>query len=99
MLADFEIFPDLISKIKVIQLFINFVDDFDKINVIGGDPNFFIEFDSFVGILIFIAVRSKLGGESLNGSDIMFKRILYFFQRMIQSNGLEKIGINTGSAK
>jgi hypothetical protein len=95
---DFEIFPDLIAKPKVIHLFINFVNDFDQNNVIEGNPDFSIEFDSFIGILIFIAVGSKLGSDT--GSDLdLLRRILHFFQRMVQSKGLKNVVIYSGSSK
>jgi hypothetical protein len=49
-------------------------------------------------VVIFIAIGSKLGLNSASDTDL-FKRILYFIQRMIQSNGMKKIVYYTGSSK
>jgi hypothetical protein len=96
--SDFEIFPDLVTKSKMFHLFINFVNDFDDNNVIGGNPNFSIHFDQFIGIIIYIAIASKLGGNTADDL-VLFKRILYFFQRMLQSEGLKKTVRVTGYSK
>ena len=53
-----------------------------------------ISFEKFIGVVIYIAIGSKLGEEI----DI-FKRILYFIQKMIQSKGLGNLIKKTGSAK
>lgn len=84
----------MIGKTKLMNLFINFIDNFDKY-VITGNPNFSVEFDKFIGILIFIGVGSKLGDSSMD----LFKRILIFIQRMIQSQGFKKVGIYTASSR
>jgi len=102
-ISDFEIFPDLVSKSKVVNFFSNFVKNFDTAHVMLGNPHFSIEFDSFVGVIIFIAIASKLGIDSskdFTDSNLnLFKRIILFFQRMIQSHGLKKIFLLTGSIK
>jgi hypothetical protein len=99
-LTDFEIFPDLIHKGKVIHLFLNFVKDFDKIYVIEGNPKFAIDFDSFIEVLIFIALNSIISSDSDSGNDLdLYKKILHFFQRMAQSKGVKIIVTLTGSAK
>jgi hypothetical protein len=88
----------LVTKTKIFHLFINFVRDFDTNNVIKGDPYFYIEFDQFLGIIIFIAIGSKLG-STISEDLVLFKRILYFFQRMIKSEGIKKTVLTTGSSK
>jgi hypothetical protein len=63
-----------------------------------GDPNFSVGFDEFIGIIIYIAVASKLGGSSIDEL-LLFKRILFFFQRMVQAKGLKKTVMTTGYSR
>lgn len=80
------------------HLFINFVKDFDERFVMEGDPNFSVGFDEFIGIIIYIAVASKLGGSSADEL-LLFKRILFFFKRMVQAKGLKKTVMDTGYSR
>jgi hypothetical protein len=57
----------------------------------SGNSLVFINFESFLGILMFI---------SLMFSDCETnKRILYFFHRLVRSKGMEIITSKTGSSK
>jgi hypothetical protein len=92
--VEFDIFPDLVSKSKLQTVFINFIEDFDSLHVLPGDQSFRLNFEKFIGVVIYIAIGAKLGEEV-----DAFKRILYFIQKMIQSKGLGSLTKKTGSAK
>ena len=61
-----------------------------------GDPNFYIDYEKFIQILVYISLKAKLFSKEENE---VFKRILIFVQRIIQSKGLSIIVKETGSSK
>ncbi|MCQ2820232.1 MAG: hypothetical protein MJ252_23450, partial [archaeon] len=100
MLCDYEIFPDLLSRTKMIKLFINFINDFDKEYIIRGENKVSVEIESCAMILLFIGIGGgrKDGGCTRNQEEMII-RLLNFIQRMIQSKGFEKITIKCGNNK
>lgn len=99
VLSDFEIFPDLVTRTKMIKIFINFINDFDKEFIIKSNNKVFLSIDKCAYAILFIALGS---GENTNikidNGEIII-RIMNFIQRMIQTNGLEKITIKSGKPK
>lgn len=99
VLSDFEIFPDLVTRTKMIKIFINFINDFDKEFIIKGNNKVFLSLNKCAYAILFIALSS---GENTNfkidNGEIIIK-IMNFIQRMIQTKGLEKITIKSGKPK
>ena len=89
--VDFEIFPELVSKNKFKQVLIYFLNNFDEDFVISGNSLVLINYEKFLGILMFISLTFSECETN--------KRILYFFHRLIRSKGIKIITNKTGSSK
>ena len=63
VLSDFEIFPDLVTRTKMIKIFINFINDFDKEFIIKSNNKVFLSIDKCAYAILFIALGS---GENTN---------------------------------
>lgn len=99
MLCDFEIFPDLISRTRMIKIFINFIDNFDKDYIITGNNKISLSVDRCANAILFIAVGLlENQNVKIDNGDLLIKMI-YFVQRMIQTKGLEIVTKKSGIIK
>lgn len=100
LLSDFEIFPDLLTRTKMIRIFINFIDNFEREYIIKGDNKVVLDVNKCVYAIMFIALSGK--GIIDNNGDLtlnLLEQMVYFIQRMIQTPGLGKVTIKAGSSK
>ena len=99
-LFDFEIFPDLISRTKMIKIYINFIDNFDREYLLKGNNKISLEIDRCVYAIFFISLGEDENNKNFivnnNNKEILI-RLIYFLQRMIQTKGLDKMSIKNGN--
>ena len=99
MLCDFEIFPDLISRTRMIKIFLNFIDNFDKDYIITGNNKIALSVDRCANAILFIAVGLVENQNVKIDNGELLRKIIYFVQRMIQTKGLEIVTKKSGIIK
>jgi hypothetical protein len=59
-----------------------------------GNNSYYVNFDKFVGIFIFLAVDSKIG---ISNESNYFDKVIAFLQRFVQAKGFKNLVHMTGS--
>ena len=98
LLTDFEIFPDLISRTRMIKIFIHFIDNFDREYVIKGNNKIVLSLERCAKAILFIGIggNDKKDNGNNDSGEILVK-LIYFLQRMGQTKGIKNISLKTGN--
>ena len=90
-LCDFNIFPDFITRTKMIKIFINFIDDFDDIYLLKGNNKVRNNVEDCAYSLFYIGIAGNNIENNINNN--LEIKILNYLQRIVQSNNLGKLSI------
>ena len=96
MLSEFEIFPNLISKTKMIKIFIHFIENFDDVYLIKGNNKIYLSLDRCAKAILFIGIQYNNNNNEIESNEILVK-LFYFLQKMIQTNGLKNVSLKSGN--
>ena len=96
MLSDFEIFPNLISKTKMIKIFIHFIENFDEEYLIKGNNKIYLSLNRCAKAILFIGIQNDKNNNGIESNEILVK-LVYFLQKMLQTKGLKNISLKSGN--
>ena len=98
LLTDFEIFPDLISRTKMIKIFIHFIDNFDREYVIKGNNKIVLSLERCAKAILFIGIGGNDKKDNGNNdSEEFLIKLIYFLQRMGQTKGIKNVSLKSGN--
>ena len=96
MLSDFEIFPNLISKTKMIKIFIHFIENFDEEYLIKGNNKIYLSLNRCAKAILFIGIQNDKNNNGIESNEILVK-LFYFLQRIGQTKGFKNISLKSGN--
>ena len=96
LLSEFEIFPNLISKTKMIKVFIHFIENFDDEYLIKGNNKIFLSLNRCAKAILFIGIQKNINNNEIESNEILVK-LVYFLQKMLQTKGLKNISLKSGN--
>ena len=96
-LCDFEIFPDLISRTRMIKIFIHFIDNFDREYVIKGNNKILLTLERCAKAILFIGIGGSDKKNNKNDSNEVLINLMYFLQRMGQTQGIKNVSLISGN--
>ena len=96
-LCDFEIFPDLISRTRMIKIFIHFIDNFDREYVIKGNNKILLTLERCAKAILFIGIGGSDKKNNKSDSNEVLVNLIYFLQRMGQTQGIKNVSLISGN--
>ena len=96
-LCDFEIFPDLISRTRMIKIFIHFIDNFDREYVIKGNNKILLTLERCAKAILFIGIGGSDKKNNKSDSNEVLINLIYFLQRMGQTQGIKNVSLISGN--
>ncbi len=97
LLTDFEIFPDLISRTRMIKIFIHFIDNFDREYVIKGNNKILLTLERCAKAILFIGIGGSDKKNNKSDSNEVLINLIYFLQRMGQTQGIKNVSLISGN--
>ena len=95
MLSEFEIFPNLISRTKMIKIFIHFIEDFDDKYVIKGNNKIILSIERCSKAILYIGIDNN-NKQNIENNEILIK-LIYFLEKLGQTKGLKSVSLKSGN--
>ena len=95
MLSEFEIFPNLISRTKMIKIFIHFIEDFDDQYVIKGNNKIILSIERCSKAILYIGIDNN-NKQNIENNEILIK-LIYFLEKLGQTKGLKSVSLKSGN--